>query len=186
MASLKKPLAERKFDNIKIGNHNHTDPYFWLRDDNRRDEKIKEYLEKENKWTKHVMEPFKDVKKTIYNEMLSRVQETKSTYPIPKWDNQYKYFTRHIKGKSYPIYCRLNSKTKEEEILLDVNEQAKGYSQCDVVNVSPSPNHKYLCWGIDYDGSETYQIMLKNLENGKTIKLKEMVIPYANFEWGTC
>ena len=31
MASLKKPLAERKFENIKIGNHNYTDPYFSIR-----------------------------------------------------------------------------------------------------------------------------------------------------------
>ena len=46
------------------------------------------------------------------------------------------YFTRTVEGKSYPIHCRINMKTKEITELLDENEVAKGKTCCDISSLT--------------------------------------------------
>ena len=50
------PIAERIPHAMSIHGHTRNDPYFWLRDDERKDPKILDYLNAENAYTKTMME----------------------------------------------------------------------------------------------------------------------------------
>ena len=86
------------------------DHYFWLRSDSRDDKKVLKYLEDENKHTKKMMNSHELDEKSMFEEIKSHVNENYETYPYPHgegaWDSKFRYFTRTVEGKSYPIYCR--------------------------------------------------------------------------------
>ena len=106
------------------------DPYHWMRSDDRKNEKVLEHLKLENSYTDYVMKDQDTTKDELYHELLSHIQETYDSYPLPNsdngWDSEYYYFTRTTEGKSYPIHCRMNMKTQVVTELLDENDIAAG------------------------------------------------------------
>src|SRR6185436_14981560 len=83
------------------------------------------HLEAENAYTSAVMKPTEALQEKLYNEILSHIKQTDVNVPY-RWGN-YFYYSRTVEGKQYPIYCRkAGSLEAAEEILLDLNEMAKG------------------------------------------------------------
>ncbi|KAJ3128821.1 hypothetical protein HK098_003363 [Nowakowskiella sp. JEL0407] len=145
------------------------DPYHWLKDQDpskKRDE-ILEYLVKENEYTDQVMNPTKQLSENIYNEFLSRIQETDKEVPI-KNDNYY-YYQRTEKGKEYSILCRKHfSLDAPEQILLDLNEMEGEYLSLDADEISPC--HTLLAYALDSTGDEICDIYIKNVETGVVLE----------------
>jgi oligopeptidase B len=164
------------------------DNYYWLRDDNKTNKEILDYLEQENQYADTYMKNTNKLQTKLYNEMKSRIQETYDTYPYPYgeggWNSKYRYFTRTSEGKSYPIYCRINMTKglKNCEIILDVNEIAQGHEQCVVQKVTVTNDHKFLFFGVDYNGSEQFEIKIMNLKTKEYVDHKIPVVPYADIE----
>ncbi|KAL3662449.1 hypothetical protein V7S43_012307 [Phytophthora oleae] len=157
------------------------DPYFYVRDDSRKNEEVLEHLRKENEYTDIKTKHLANVRANIYDELLSHVQETDEDYPYPH--GPYLYYNRTVKGSSYTYHCR---KTKienaPEELLLDENEIAKGHNHCQVASVSPSPDHRYLAYMVDFSGYETYTGYVKNLETGEL--LPDRIENISSLRWG--
>ena len=82
----------------------HDDPYFWLRDETRKNEEVLDHLRAENAYTQAAMGPLEGLKEKLYNEQRSHVQETDMTAPYRH--GPFEYYTRTFEGKSYPVYCR--------------------------------------------------------------------------------
>ncbi len=167
------PKADTLFGIVRVDN------YYWLRD--RNDPKVLEYLKAENKYTDAMMKPAESLKKKLYKEMVSRIKETDLSVPV-KWGD-YFYYSRTEKGKQYRIYCRKKGNLKaKEEILLDVNELAKGkdFYQLGVYKVSP--NHKLLAFAFDTTGGERYTLRIKDLDNG-TLYPDIIDSVSTSFEW---
>jgi hypothetical protein len=59
------------------------DPYFWLRDDKRKDPKVISYLEQENKYTEFMTTHLNADREAIYADLLSHVKETDEGIPYP-------------------------------------------------------------------------------------------------------
>eukprot|EP01094_Clydonella_sp_ATCC50884_P016164 TRINITY_DN2688_c0_g1_i4.p1 TRINITY_DN2688_c0_g1~~TRINITY_DN2688_c0_g1_i4.p1 ORF type:complete len:164 (+),score=18.44 TRINITY_DN2688_c0_g1_i4:151-642(+) len=78
-----------------------SDPFHWLKD--REDPAVIEYLEAENEYTEAVLQS-EQHEKALYEEFLTRIQETDETPPYRKGD--YMYYTRTVTGLQYTIYCR--------------------------------------------------------------------------------
>uniref|UniRef100_A0AAV1TZ41 Prolyl endopeptidase n=1 Tax=Peronospora matthiolae TaxID=2874970 RepID=A0AAV1TZ41_9STRA len=157
------------------------DPYFYVRDDSRKNKEVLEHLRKENEYTDIKTKHLANVRANIYNELLSHVQETDEDYPYPH--GPYLYYNRTVKGNSYLFHCR-KSKAKEaaEELLLDENEIAKGHSHCQIVRVSPSPDHRYLAYMVDFVGYETYTGYVKDLQTGEL--LPDRIKDISSLCWG--
>ena len=133
------PPRAKEVPNItEIHGRNLLDQYFWLRD--KKNPEVKAYLEAENAYTEAVMKPTETLQKHLYSEMLRRIKET--DVDVPYKDGDYFYYSRTEISKQYPIRCRkkgiLNA---PEEVVLDVNEVAKGQSfmALGAYNVSESP-----------------------------------------------
>jgi oligopeptidase B len=201
LTSIDEPVAKRLKTSVKFGKidgedrgDNLMDPfiekvddYYWLRDDKRESKDVLEYLNNENSYTDKIMEPTKELQEQLYNEIKSRIKEDDETYPYPQgeggWFSKYRYFTRTLEGKSYPIYCRKNMLTQKSEVYLDVNELATGHSHCDVSDASISPDHKILAYSVDFSGNEKYDVYFKDLETDKLLDHKLTGLMFSEFNW---
>ena len=80
------------------------DPYYWMRDDSRTDKEILNHLKLENDFTEKCTSYLVESQGKIYEELLSHIQETDTTDPVP--NGKFEYFSHTIEGLSYPIHCR--------------------------------------------------------------------------------
>ncbi|MFO7445598.1 MAG: S9 family peptidase [Ignavibacteriaceae bacterium] len=160
------PKAEKiKKELIKDG-HSRIDNYYWLNE--RENPKVIEYLEAENRYTKEVMKNTEPLQQKLYDEIVGRIKQTDES--VPYKDNGYYYYTRYEEGQEYPVYCRKKeSLDADEEILLNVNEMAKGYEYYQVTGLSVSPDNNYLAYGVDILSRRVYNIYIKDLRTGNIL-----------------
>lgn len=155
------------------------DDYFWLRADNwqqamREPEKlpdnIKHYLEAENAYFKASMANTEWLQKKLIAEMRGRIQEDESGVP-EKYGN-YAYNTRYEVGSEHPIMVRTPrhaTNNSDEEILLDGNIEAQGQDYFELEATEVSPDHQYLAWTCDNNGSEYFTLFIRDLAKGKDL-----------------
>ncbi len=165
--NLPAPPVAKKIPHVtEINGHKLTDNYFWLRE--KTNPEVRAYLEQENAYTDLVMRPTEPFQKKLYDEMLSRVKET--DVEVPYREGEYFYYIRTEAGKQYPIRCRKKmSADANEEVLLDVNELAKGQAFMAVQAFAVSPDGNLLAYSYDNTGFRQFNLAVKDLRTGKTL-----------------
>jgi oligopeptidase B len=166
-SSLPKPPVAKKVPHVtEVNGHKMVDNYFWLRD--KPNPAVRAYLEAENVYTDAVMKPTEGFQKKLYDEMLSRVKETDVEVPYKEGD--YFYYVREEAGKQYGIRCRRKgSMDAPEEIVIDVNELAKGQAFMSVAAYAVSPDGNLLAYSYDNTGFRQFTLALKDLRTGETL-----------------
>jgi oligopeptidase B len=160
------PVAKKVAHLSEVNGHKMVDDYSWLRDKPNPD--VRAYLEAENTYTEAVMKPTEPFQKKLYSEMLGRIKETDVEVPYKEGD--YFYYVRTEKGKQYPIRCRRKgSMDAPEEVLLDVNELAKGQAFMTVAAFAVSPDGNLLAYSYDNTGFRQFTLAVKDLRTGKTL-----------------
>nr|CAJ2468047.1 unnamed protein product [Leishmania braziliensis] len=145
------------------------DPYFWMRDDARKDLAVIEHLNKEKAYFEARSADIAQLRDDIYAEHLSHIKEDDMSAPYV--DGPYLYYTREVKGQSYKIYCRVPKGEKPgdpaaEQIIINVNQVAEGKPFCDVMEVEPAPQeHDLVAFSVDVSGNEVYAIEFKKVSN---------------------
>jgi oligopeptidase B len=140
------------------------DEYFWLRD--RKNPEVKTYLETENAYADAFMKPTEALQAKLYEEMLGRIKETDLSVPYRQAGHF--YYSRTEKGKQYPIYCRKKGTLEApEQVMLDLNEMAKGERFMAVGDLEVSDDTNLLAYTIDNVGFREYRLHVKNLATGK-------------------
>ncbi len=142
------------------------DQYYWLRD--KSNPEVIQYLEAENAYTDAMtkdLQPFADA---LYKEMLGRIKQTDLS--VPSRRGEYFYYTRTEEGKQYPIQCRRKGNMEApEEILLDVNELAKGHTFMSLGAFNVSDDSNLLAYTTDPTGFRQYALHVKDLRSGQTL-----------------
>src|SRR5215831_6637811 len=160
------PVAKKVPHTTEVNGRTLTDNYSWLRD--KPNPEVRAYLEAENAYTDAVMKPTEPFQKKLYDEMLSRVKET--DVDVPYREGDYSYYSRTEAGRQYAIRCRKKASTDApEEILLDVNELAKGQAFMSVAAFAVSPDGNLLAYSYDNTGFRQYNLAVKDLRTGKTL-----------------
>ena len=179
-APPKPPMAEKKSKTTNIHGETLVDDYFWLRE--KTNPAVLTHLHAEDDYTESVMKPTKALQEKLYNEMVSHIKETDMQVPYRRGD--YFYYTRTEKGKQYPIFCRKKGSTEAaEEIVLDVNELAKGQKFMSIGMFNPSDDGNLLAYSIDNTGYRQYLLQIKDLRTGQL--LPERVERINNLAWAT-
>jgi oligopeptidase B len=159
--AAKKPKISAKFGDRRVDN------YHWLRD--KADPEVIAYLNAENAYAQSVMRPLAEFRERLYKEMLSRIKETDESVPYRR--HGYWYYQREVEGQQYPIYCRRKgSMDAPEEILLDVNELAKGHKFTAIGVLDVSPDATKLAYSVDLTGFRQYTLHVKDLATGKLLR----------------
>lgn len=162
------PIADKKPTTCITHNHSRLDNYAWLRE--KESTEVVDYLNAENKFTqthtKHT-EAFQD---SLYEEMLSHIEENDYSTPVKVGD--YFYYHRIDEGKQYWAHYRKHlSLDALEEVILDENAlvETGGYEYFQLGALEVSPNHQWLAYSTDTTGAETFTIRIKNLESGELL-----------------
>jgi len=169
------PVAEMQPDTLT---GNRIDNYYWMKltDEQKNAEvkdeqtkKVVDYLTAENEYLKTSMKHTEALQEKIYNEIIGRIKQTDES--VPYKDNGYWYYTRYEEGKEYPIYCRKKGSLEAtEEILLNVNDMAKGHSYYSITGLSVSEDNNLLAYAEDSVSRRRYTVYIKDLRTGNLVE----------------
>ena len=160
------PSPEERTFELNQHGHARIDNYYWL--NQRENPEVIAYLEAENKYLEEVMKDTEEFQEDLYNEIIGRIKQDDES--VPYLDKGYYYYTRYEEGKEYPLHCRKKgSLDADEEIMLNVNEMAGGYSYYQVGGISVSPDNRLLAYGVDTVSRRKYTIYVKDLESSKIL-----------------
>jgi oligopeptidase B len=156
----KVPVTMTQFGDTRV------DDYFWLRE--KENPAVIEHLKAENAYAEAATRHLEGFREKLYREMLARIKETDES--VPYRYRGWWYYLREVEGLQYPIYCRRQgSMQSPEEVMLDVNEVARGkaYAGVDFFEVSPDGN--YLAYAADFTGYREYTAYVKDLRTGELL-----------------
>ena len=160
------PKAEQRDHVVQAPGGERSDPWYWLRDDERQDETMLAYLEAENEYKEQALAHVSKLRQTLFEELKGRIKEDDST--VPYFDRGHWYYTRYEEGLEYPIFARkAETLEADEQIILDVNAQAQGHSFYSVGDLDVSLDGTRLVWLEDTIGRRQYEIVLKDLDSGE-------------------
>ncbi|XP_010261180.1 PREDICTED: uncharacterized protein LOC104600060 [Nelumbo nucifera] len=162
------------------------DPYHWMSNTN--DSDLLKYLNQENNYVEAFMADTIQLQQKLLSEMRSRMPPKIST-PPERW-GPWLYYQYIPEGKEYPVLCRrLDARTHNsgwikkvlnyvswglarEEILLDWNEIANEFVVAGYVHIGAcrvSPDHNFLAYTLDTNGSEQFMLQIKDLRTGSIL-----------------
>ncbi len=173
------PPTPKKIKKIFVAhNDKRIDWYYWLRDDKRKNKKILNYLNQENKYTKYWFNKNKVDSKKIFKFFKESIPKFEEGFKT-KIDN-YQYFSTSSISQEYKKYYRVFKNKKK--LILDVNKLAKNKKYFSISSVQPSRNHKYLAYGEDTSGRREYSINIKEVNKNKVIE-KNFCNSTGNIIW---
>ncbi len=175
------PVARRAPIERSLFGETVVDDYGWLR--NREDPETLAHLAAENAYTESVLEPLESVRNEIFDEIVSRTQETDISAPS-RW-GEWWYATRTEEGKQYPVYVRMRGGSEgPEQVLLDANEIAAGKDYLSIGVFKISPDQRCLAYSVDVDGSESFLLKFRDLETGEDLA-DEIPNTYYSAGWSS-
>ena len=148
-----------------------SDNYFWLRD--RDDPRTLAYLKAENAWAEAWFAPFAALQETLYQEMLSRIQQDDDSVPMRKGDWWYSTQTR--RGEQYPHYLRRRAvgtgrrldPAGADETLLDLNALARDKPFLRLGLTTVTRDAMRLAYTTDVTGGRDFTLHVKDLASGR-------------------
>jgi oligopeptidase B len=162
------PVAARRPHDVVSPHGTRNDPYYWLRDDERKDPDVLAYINAENDYTNKVLAPANALEDTLFSELRARVKEDDESVPV--LDAGYWYYVRYETGKQYPIYARRKgAMDAPEEILLDGNVLAVGHPFYKVGAYDVSRDGTLIAWAEDTVGRNQFVLRIKNLATGEVL-----------------
>jgi len=164
--NLVPPIAPRSPVVNEVHGERRVDDYHWLR--NKGSKAVTAYLNAENAYTDAMMKPARALQATLYREMVARIKET--DVEVPYRDGDYFYYSRTRKGKQYRILCRRHgSVDAPEQIVLDMNREAKGHKFYSLGAFDVSPDGTLLAFSSDTTGFRQYTLQFKDLRDDRIL-----------------
>jgi len=164
------PIAEHRPYSYSRHGITIEDPYHWLKDESYPvidDEDVLDYVKAENAWFEAQMEPHKPLVEELFKEMRARIKEDDSS--VPQKDGDYLYWSEYEEGAEYRKYYRRPVSGGDAELYLDVNQLAEGHEYISLHDISVSKNGRYVAWSVDTEGSERFDVFVKDLETGEML-----------------
>jgi oligopeptidase B len=162
------PVATMKVHDVRSPNGTRADEYYWLRDDTRTDAAILAHLTAENAYTDAMLAHVKPLQDKLYAEITARIRQDDVTVPYRK--RGYWYYKRFDAGEEYPVHARkAGSLQADEEVLLDLDELARGHDFYDVAELEVSPDNRLLAYAEDTVGRRQYTLRFKDLATGRVL-----------------
>jgi oligopeptidase B len=174
---IQPPAPQKIPHELTAHGNKRTDNYYWMKltdaqkNSENKDEQtqsVLNYLNAENKYLETELKHTEPFQEKLYKEIVGRIKQTDESVPYKK--NGYWYYNRYEQEQEYPIYCRKKGSLESlEEIILNVNELAKGHDYCQVQGLSVSENNNLLAYGVDTVSRRRYTIYIKDLTTGKIV-----------------
>jgi oligopeptidase B len=142
------------------------DDYHWL--NNGKDSNVVNHLKAENAYCQKMLAHTEGLQKTLYDEMVSRVEQVSQDVPVKT--GGYWFYRRFEQGKEYPLICRKKETwAANEEVILDVPTLSKGYKLYRLFEYSLSPDGNLLAYNVDTAGDRRNTLFIKDLRTGQLL-----------------
>ena len=175
---MKLPQLKKKPEIKSCHNVSWEDNYSWihqknilevLRDKNKLNPEVREYLEQENDYTEHHFKNTKNFQKKLFNEIKGRIKLDDESLPYK--DHTYEYWTKTTTKGNYSIKLRKKIGTNLiEEIWNGDKEKEKlGVEYFGIGDLEVSNNDEYLAYSLDTKGSEYYTIFIRNIKTNELV-----------------
>ncbi len=162
--SMLPPMATKQPHKMENHGDARVDNYYWLRDDNRQDKNVIDYLTAENQYTGQMLKSGQELRETLYKEMTDRMN--KEDQSVPYTYNGYVYRTVYEAGKDFPIYQRKPvDDSTDWQVMVDGNERAKGHKFYQIGGLAVTLDNKRIAVAEDTQGRRNYQVSFKNLDS---------------------
>jgi len=175
---MKVPQLRKKPEIKSCHNVTWEDDYSWihqkdildvLKDKNKLDPEVKEYLIQENNYTDYHLKDTKPLQKKLFDEIKGRIKLDDES--LPYRDHTYDYWTKTTADGNYSIKLRrkINSKDIEEIWNGDKEKEKLGVEYFGVGDLEVSNDDKLLAYSLDIKGSEYYTIFIRDISNSKLV-----------------
>lgn len=163
------PLAaKRPHDVVAPFGATRSDPYYWLRDDTRKNPEMLAYLAAENAYADATMAPVKPLQAAVLAEIKARIKQDDASVPYRK--RGYYYYTRFEPGGDYPVLARrAGSMGAPEQVMLDQPRMAAGHGYFQIGDSEVSPDNHLLAYAEDDIGRRQYVLKIKDLASGNLL-----------------
>lgn len=168
--SAQPPIAEKRPHSTTVHGVTISDDYHWLRDSGYpkiENKEILAHLEKENAYFEAQMQPQQKLTETIFQEMKGRIKEDDSS--VPQKDGDYIYWSKFDEGAQYRKHYRKPAKGGADQLILDENRLAEGKEYFRLGAAEVSPDGRLLAYAYDDNGSERFDLHIRNLETGEEL-----------------
>ncbi|MFL6100824.1 MAG: S9 family peptidase [Actinomycetales bacterium] len=169
------PVAARHPVRTTLHGVERVDDYAWMRD--RDAPELHEYLAAERRYYDARTARSRPLHNRLFSEMSARTLPADSSVSWSRGGPV--YYTRTVAGKEYDLFCMSDcdlpasgpaddsSSTRDERVLLDVNEVAEGHDYVALGVCEPSPDGRLLAWSADTNGDERFTLRIRDLASGE-------------------
>ncbi len=177
--TVEKPLPAKRVDYVrKFHNQVFVDEYAWMKNTKSKD--LRDYINAQNEYTSKRVSSLEPLRKHLFSELKSRIQETDMS--VPTRMDGYWYYVRTEEGKQYAVQCRMKIKseddwnppviderahagqTPDEEVIFDANIEANrfngGFFQLGGMDISL--DGKRMLFGVDTSGNERFDFYIRD------------------------
>jgi oligopeptidase B len=147
------------------------DPYFWLKDQGYPkvdDAPVLDYLKAENAYFEAAMKPHLPLVETLFQEMKGRIKEDESSVPVR--DGGWLYWWAFKPGAQYRTWYRKPASGGADQIVFDELAEAEGKDYFRLGAMEVSPDGRLAATLVDDDGSERFDLRIRDLATGKDVE----------------
>lgn len=181
------PVARKVPHVVRSPHGDREDPYYWLRDDSRKDPGLLAWLEAENAYKRAMLAHTEADQQALYDEIVGRVKQDDASVPARK--NGWWYYTRYEEGREYPVIARRAAAAgaaydpaAPEQVMLDGNALAEGKAFFQIGNFEVTRDGRILAWVEDTVGRGQWTLRFKDLARG-TVLPDEIRNVEASLAW---
>ena len=162
--ATRRPVEHRLHLDLRI------DDYAWLRE--KQNPEVLAHLTAENAYSDAMLKPTEAFQEALYQEMLSRIQQTDLTVPYRL--RGYLYSSQTVEGQQYPLHLRrpADDAGSGDQILLDLNVLALGHSFLGLGALEVSEDNHLLAYSTDTSGFRQYTLQVKDLLTGELLPFR--------------
>ena len=165
------PIAEQRPYSYERHGVTIEDPWHWLRDPKYPDvddPDVLAYLKAENEYFEGWKAKHQGLIDQLFEEMKGRIKEEDSSVPIR--DGNFLYWWAFKPGAQYRSWYRKPVSGGEDQIIFDEPVEAEGREYFRLGALEVSPDGRLLATLADYDGSERFELRIRDLASGKDVE----------------
>jgi oligopeptidase B len=166
------PVAEQRPYSFERHGVTIQDPYHWLRDSSYPtvdDPDVLSYLRAENAYFEAAMAPHRQLTDTLFAEMRGRIPEDDSS--VPQRDGEWNYWWAFSPGAQYRTWYRLPLMAGgAPQTVFDEAAEAQGKQYFRMGALQVSPDGRYAAVMVDDDGSERFQLRIREIATGRDVE----------------
>ncbi len=159
------------------------DPHWhWL--ENRDASEVAQFLEAANLQCDQWFEPLESLTQNLFDSHLAR-RELAVTGLATPFDH-FVYWSETAADADYPVFWRhpigdefdhLDIERRGHECLIDLQELSRHSSFMELGDLALSEDEQWMAWTLDTQGNEYFDLYLRHLPDGETIRLERGIGP---------